>query len=165
MATTFAAKTASSKQIAFIQALLTDRQAPRGLAAGFTPDMTAVAASRMIDKLTKCPWKTAKTQTAAKTVTEIVPEGFYCVGVDYYKVQTSKTTGKRYAKIWTGSAWSYNAGGVYKLTLADKMTAEQAAMFGHKTGSCINCHKVLTKKHSQDLGYGPVCAENNGWPY
>jgi hypothetical protein len=165
MATTFAAKTASSKQIAFIQALLTDRQAPRGLAAGFTPDMTAVAASRMIDKLTKCPWKTAKTQTAAKTVTEIVPEGFYCVGVDYYKVQTSKTTGKRYAKIWVGghTKWAYNPGGIHKLTLVDKLTAEQAAQFGSKTGHCCICSKLLTNPESVSAGIGPVCSAKMGW--
>jgi hypothetical protein len=162
MAITFAPEMITPAQSNYIQSLLAARITPKGLAAGFSLDLTKSQASNMITKLKKCPVKAPGTQGKA-AAKEIVPEGFYCVGIDYFKVQTSKTTGKRYAKIWTGSTWSYNAGGVYKLTLADKLTEEQAAMFGKKTGHCCICSKLLTNPESVAKGIGPVCADNMGW--
>jgi hypothetical protein len=165
MATTFAPKTVSPKQAAYIKTLLADRQVPLGLATRFAEDMPSFEASRLIDKLTKCPWKTAKSQVTAKVVTEIVPEGFYCVGVDYYKVQTSKTSGKRYAKLWVGgyAKWEFAPGALFKLTLADKLTEDQAAMFGKKTGHCCICSKLLTNPESVAAGIGPICSGKMGW--
>jgi hypothetical protein len=164
VATTFAPKMISPKQSAYIASLIESRTAPQGLIGRFTEDMTATSASDLIEKLLKCPWKNDKPQVKkSPKVTEIVPEGFYCHDEKYYKVQTSKTSGKRYAKIWTGKSWSYNAGGIYQLTLADKMTAEQAKKFGKKTGNCICCGRLLTVKASVEAGIGPVCAEKYGF--
>jgi hypothetical protein len=173
MATTYAPKTISPKQSAYIASMLEMREVPVSLVAKFTEDMTSFQASKLIDQLKLCPWKNSKPQVKTAPQ-EIVGEGFYAVSTSsgdslmdlaYYKVQTSKSSGKRYAKVYQGGKWVFAPGAIYKLTAADKMTAEQASRFGHTTGSCINCHKTLIVKRSVELGYGPVCAEQNGWPY
>lgn len=148
---------ATFAQNSYLKSLLEQRTAPSGLVATYSPEMPQSEASRLIDKLKKCP------QKATATATGIVPEGFYYHGESYYKVQTSKTSGKRYAKIWTGSSWGYNAGGIYQLTLADKLTQEQAVKFGKKTGHCCVCSKLLTNPESVAAGIGPICADNMGW--
>lgn len=160
MATTFAPKTMSPKQSAYIASLLELRMAPAGLAATFEEGMAASQASRLIDKLVKCPWKNEKPQVKKG---EPVCEGFYCQGLDYYKVQTSKSSGKRYAKIWNGQGWDFAPGAIYKLTDADKLTQEQAAMFGKKTGHCCICSKLLTNPESVSAGIGPICSGKMGW--
>lgn len=169
MATTYAPKTISPKQSAFIASLLEYREVPASLAAKFTADMTSFQASKLIDGLKLCPWKPKGGKTVAKAVaTEIVGEGFYCItegllDLVYFKVQTSQSTGKRYALRWEGKKWVFASGSIYKLTAADKLTAEQATQFGKKTGKCCICSRTLTKKESIDAGIGPVCAENMGW--
>lgn len=163
MATTYAPKTITPKQSAFIASLLESRRVPRILVLQFTEDMTMAAASELIDELKNCPWKNAKPQVAAKTVTEPVGEGFYCQGELYYKVQTSKTSGKRYALCWSGKKWIYAQGAIYKLSVSDKMTAEQASMFGKKTGHCCICSKLLTNPESVSAGIGPICKDKMGW--
>lgn len=172
MATTYAAKTISPKQSAFIASMLEMREVPAPLAAKFTADMTSFQASKLIDALKLCPWKPKGGKAVKAVATEIVGEGFYALdaedsllGLDYYKVQTSKTSGKRYALRWNGKKWVFASGAIYKLTEGNKLTAEQATKWGHKTGSCINCHKPLFVSRSVELGYGPTCAEQNGWPY
>jgi hypothetical protein len=160
MATTFAPKTISPKQAAFIASLIGTRSAPLGLVGRFTEDMTSADASDLIGKLTKCPWKNDKPQVKKG---EPVGEGFYCQGEDYYKVQTSKSSGKRYAKVWNGKGWDYASGAVFKLSASDKLTEEQAAKFGKKTGHCCICSKLLTDPKSVSAGIGPVCASKMGW--
>ena len=39
---------------------------------------------------------------------------------------------------------------------------ETAAMYGHITGSCCFCSRMLTDKRSTDVGYGPICASKFG---
>lgn len=96
-------------------------------------------------------------------------EGVYCgdTGV-YFKVVSGTNTGNYYAKSWdtTEDAWVY-AGRrpLHELTLAHKVTAEQAEAFGHITGSCVFCTRKLTDERSIVAGYGPKCAENNGLPW
>lgn len=168
MLATYAPKTISPKQSAFIGSLLESRITTPDLVAEFTEDMTSSQASKLIDQLKKCPWKNSK-PLAKTTPKEIVGEGFYAVmdgfEITYYKVQTSKSSGKRYALRWNGKKFEFAPGEIYKLTAADKMTAEQASQFGHKFHNCVNCQKPLYKAHSQELGYGPDCAEKFGWPY
>jgi hypothetical protein len=156
----------TSAQEGYIKSLLASRLAPKGLAAGFSSDLTKTQASSMITKLKKCPFISGTQSTQVKAVaTEIVPEGFYCVGDNVYKVQTSKTSGAKYAKVWTGghSKWAYAPGIVKTLTLADKLTEAQAAKFGKKTGHCCICSKLLTNAESVAKGIGPICADKMGW--
>jgi len=37
--------------------------------------------------------------------------------------------------------------------------------YARRTGRCVYCRRRLTTRHSVELGYGPVCAENNHLPY
>jgi hypothetical protein len=165
MATLTAPKTMSPKQSAYIASLLELRRVPAGLAATYELDMTAVAASRLIDKLAKCPWKGDKPKAATAKATELVGEGFYCVGEAYYKVQTSKSSGKCYALVFNPATkkFEFAKGAIFKITAADKLTLEQAAKFGKKTGNCCICSKVLTKKESIRDGIGPICKGKMGW--
>jgi hypothetical protein len=159
-ATTYAPKTISPKQSAYIASLLELREVPRIFVLQFTEDMTASAASDLIDSLKECPWKNDKPQVKKG---EPVGEGFYCHGENYYKVQTSKTSGKRYAKIWNGKGWDYASGALFKLTDANKLTEAQAVKFGKKTGHCCICSKLLTNPESVSAGIGPICKGNMGW--
>lgn len=52
--------------------------------------------------------------------------------------------------------------GLSEDTLLD---AEKAAAFGHQFGMCVFCGRTLTDEDSVEVGYGPVCAENNGLPH
>lgn len=44
-------------------------------------------------------------------------------------------------------------------------TANVAAMYGRRTGSCCFCGLGLTDERSIHVGYGPTCAKNWGMPY
>lgn len=88
-----------------------------------------------------------------------------------YKVVESQN-GHFYARAWQDTvgagdlAWEY-AGRrpLYHLTAADRLTAEDAAKFGHLTGQCVFCARRLTDERSIAVGYGPVCAEREGLPW
>lgn len=105
---------------------------------------------------------------ATLTNTNADIEGVYVNNGSYYKVQVSPNTGNAYAKEYDASneVWEYRGRKpLHFLTLNDKVTAEQAARFGHVTGQCVNCGKKLTDERSISVGYGPTCAANNGWPW
>lgn len=53
--------------------------------------------------------------------------------------------------------WEYTLGLINTLTVADKMTLEQAAEFGRLYGVCCVCGATLTNETSIELGIGPVC--------
>jgi hypothetical protein len=98
----------------------------------------------------------------------IPEEGPYQIGDDIYLVVTGRETGRRYAKQFnpdSGKFFYLGQRNFDDLTEDRRMTAEQAAAFALLYGKCCNCDKRLTKKVSLEHGYGPVCAEKNGWPY
>lgn len=83
----------------------------------------------------------------------------------FYKVLES-STGNFYAKEWANGEWIYaGRGPLYHLTALDKVTAEQAARFGKVTSHCVFCARKLTDDRSIAVGYGEICAENNGLPW
>jgi hypothetical protein len=45
------------------------------------------------------------------------------------------------------------------------MTQDEAAAYGRTHGFCVNCALAIEDDRSLAAGYGPVCAENNGWWY
>lgn len=84
--------------------------------------------------------------------------------VGYYKVQESQN-GHFYAKKYDGE-WVYEGRRpLYFIYPDDKVTAEEAARFGHAHGCCLFCLRNLTDERSTEVGYGPVCAEKNGLPW
>jgi len=56
-------------------------------------------------------------------------------------------------------------GGLKGLDETTKLTWEEAKAFGKTYGICVNCAAHLTDERSIYAGYGPVCADNHGWPY
>lgn len=89
-------------------------------------------------------------------------------GFDFYKVVRSQESGRYYAKLLTPETgkWSYaGQAPLFKLTQGDRITAEQAAKFGHLYGSCVFCSRTLTDERSITAGYGQTCAENHGLPW
>lgn len=98
----------------------------------------------------------------------IPEEGPYQVGDAVYLVVTGRETNRRYAKKFntkSGKFEYYGQSPFSMLTADRRMTAEQAKVFGDLHCTCCNCGKRLTKQISKDYGYGPVCADKNGWPY
>lgn len=48
---------------------------------------------------------------------------------------------------------------------AHLMTQDEATAFGRLHSFCCNCAKDLDDDRSVAAGYGPTCADNNGWHY
>lgn len=116
----------------------------------------------------------------AKAAAKAAPKGealeidgvFYKAETDtVYKVQWNREHTSLYAKQLVEHDngtfnWDYvGKGPLYKLTEDDKLTAEKAAAFGKMYGVCVFCGLTLTNEASIEVGYGPVCAENNGLPW
>lgn len=98
-------------------------------------------------------------------------EGVYLGDGTYYKVQVGTNTGNPYAKVWNQlgdipGQWEYvGRAPLHWLTEDHRVTAEQAARFGHVTGCCVFCTRKLTDERSIEVGYGPRCAEREGLPW
>jgi len=95
-------------------------------------------------------------EVAANPVTE---EGFYQLGDNVYRVVTSRTSGRLYAKLATARGWDYEGGkGMMRRLTADmKMTGEQIAAFGVTHGFCLNCSTGLADPISVHIGLGTSC--------
>jgi len=104
-------------------------------------------------------WTIRPNQQAA---TEKLPEGYYYVSGDVYKVRTSKA-GNAYATILTPEGnkakWAYAPGAIKNISATDSITTDQAASFGHLHGFCALCGLTLTDPESVKRGIGPVCAK------
>jgi hypothetical protein len=88
-----------------------------------------------------------------------VTEGFYLVNAGAFKVTRSKETGRLYAKkldLDTGK-FEYDKGAIYNLRPETRMTKEQAAEYGRRTGTCMICNRTLTDPKSIAAGIGPIC--------
>lgn len=94
------------------------------------------------------------------TTKSIAEVGFYRVNCGIFRVQTSKESGRNYAKRLTdGGKWEYAAGAVYNLRPETRMTLEEASAYGRKFGRCIVCQAELTDPKSVEAGIGPICAQ------
>jgi hypothetical protein len=96
----------------------------------------------------------ANLRSTAPPVTE---PGVYRRGGKLYKVQLSKTSGLPYAKADVDGRWEYQAGAIYSLCAADRLTLEQAKAIGKETGVCVMCSRDLSDPVSIAGGIGPVC--------
>lgn len=90
-----------------------------------------------------------------------VSVGVYLKDGNIYKVQNSRTSGRPYAKMLRVKplGWEYQPGMIYGLSLADRITMEQAQDFGMRFGICAICGRLLTDPVSIGRGIGPVCAK------
>lgn len=114
-------------------------------------DITKKDATRFLDALFN-----AKGPVAVDAVTEA---GFYAYEDKVYRVKAAKSTGNLYAQLVTEHGFNYEAAkGMMKVLKADmKMSGEQIAAYGQKTGVCANCSAPLTDPASIIVGLGTVC--------
>jgi hypothetical protein len=157
---------AQAEARAFLASISSDEHladARRGFT--FLADMAAQAPGRPFSERQLAAIQNARArrqpvQTGAQ-VTEI---GLYrAADGTVYKVQTARQSGHLYAKRLTvfgqGSAtFEFEQGAIRKLRPQDRMTAEDAAAFGHQFGVCAVCGAALTDPESVERGIGPVCA-------
>lgn len=162
--------TATEKQTAFIARLLSERAgvpeaeqiAEEGRDLWRAGNLTGGrdgTASQIIDRLLRVERPTAEPQ---------VGPGIYFRDGLLVKVQESRDTGALYTKTWAtdGTGWTYTGRKpLYGLTPDHAVTPEQAKRFGDVTGQCVMCGRRLTDERSISVGYGPVCAEQQGWPW
>lgn len=159
---------ASEKQLRFIEALRRDRD---DTGMGPTPDDLSMTRARAaIDWLLKRPYRqTERPEYEPGYYRQI--DTSYLV---YVKVKRSKSSGRLYGTVCTLTGpdaiedgapikWQY-APGILRREL-EPISAADAAQFGHSTAVCIYCAQRLTDERSVAVGYGPVCAANNGLPW
>lgn len=97
------------------------------------------------------------------------PVGLHMVDGKVVKVYVTQN-GRKAGKVLTGHSFTYERGATVGLSEATLMTAEQARAYGRQTGTCCNCGEQIghgdTESTLRSLaqGYGPVCAQRNGWP-
>jgi hypothetical protein len=164
----------TEKQINFLTTLAASRDLSKApwntsvVEAAKKGKASSFQVSKAIDEMKGLPWLP---KTGQGPQTPLVPVGFYQLDGIIYKVRSSKADPThRYAMAFQVSGagkgtYSYEAGKgkIAKLTLAHKLTLEQAAAMGHQTGCCVICGRELTDPGSIALGVGPVCAEKCGF--
>lgn len=106
------------------------------------------------------------TVTMEPTGVALVAGKFYVdANETVYRIKQARVSGNLYAESFTGESWEYAKGTVYHTETWHTMTAEEAATFGHETHKCVVCWRKLTDERSTSVGYGPVCADNQGWSW
>ncbi len=138
----------SPKQISYALAL--------AARAGFCPDEYALAnmsraeISRYIGTLQAAPRAQAPVE---------ITEGVYRHADTYARVKKAvHGSGNLYATVLRAGSWEYAPGLVRRLTMADRLTLEEAKAYGHLYGQCIVCGRTLTDEKSIEAGIGPICA-------
>lgn len=138
---------ASDKQVAFINSLLSERVFSGEVDFA---NLTSKMASDLIGQLLNAP----------KQVSTLSVGMYRTADGEIYRVQASRETGRLYAKhLDLINGFEYEAGAIFKITASDRMTLEQAKLFGVETGFCCVCGILLTDPKSVQAGIGPVCAK------
>jgi hypothetical protein len=127
--------------------------------------------SKSIDKLKaelyELKGKARKEENTKARVTSKLTHGDICfLDGEYFKV-TESQRGYLYVTKWDGESWDYESGKgmLRKLSIANITTADQAAQFGHMYHRCVFCVRPLSRKESEDVGYGSDCAKQRGLPW
>lgn len=156
-------------QKAFIERLATEHVLDAEMQVLFDAriDMTAQNASRFIDRLRAAP------RVAARAA---VTPGYYMTATgEAFHVVTNKAGTGTYAKRLVTHegerpSWDYAPGAVAALGALTPMTGADAARLGLSSGHCIKClaplgGTTLSARVAALVGYGEVCAQNQGWPF
>jgi hypothetical protein len=149
--------------VGFLRKLLAQKEHNETPDLDALDEMTFKAASEMIDRLKKAPYK-----AEPKAARYIPEDGFYWVEGTYYKVITSERTGNASARVWDAEyeRWEYVGQRPFKFIKAEHVLgAEGAAKFGELYHRCVFCTKQLTREESEKVGYGPDCAEKHNLPW
>lgn len=172
---------ASEKQEALILSLISqigeyDKEAADVLNSIHTPEWMNDTIWAKISEGIKSLFRildTVKASAKAKEVKESKPAREWVVGSVYvidgvfHRVHISKTSGRAYTQSWSeDNGWDYQGMKFLgKCTEENKITAEQAAKWGHEHDWCVFCSRDLDDERSRNAGYGPKCAENQGLPW
>jgi Family of unknown function (DUF6011) len=130
------------------------------------------ATSLMIDKLLR-EKHVAKVKAAAARAAADQPAldaGMYKLDGVIYKVQKAvHGSGNLYAKklvepstFGARASFVYAPGVIRRLTVADRMSLEDAKAWGALYGTCCVCGRTLTDERSIAEGIGPVCGNRFG---
>jgi hypothetical protein len=105
-------------------------------------------------------------QEATPEPADLVPGAVYQPQPDrFVRVHEGRNGGRLYGKVWDGHGFDYQPGSLTGCAPENRVTAEQAAAFGHATGCCCFCSRTLTDDRSLVVGYGPTCATKHGLPW
>jgi hypothetical protein len=138
---------ASEKQIAFLTTLTSERVSPVEIVLD---NLTSKEASDLITLLLNSPRKTSAVELEL---------GMYkTADGEIYRVQRSRESGNLYAKrLDLIEGFVYEQGAIRKITASDRMTLDEAKLFGVETGMCCVCGAFLTDPVSVARGIGPIC--------
>jgi len=162
-------ETATGRQIDYLKSLIRDRDVDRAMDVAFIDDAISAgtlaksAASEYIADALRCP-KRPLAQARVDAAQAELTHGMYHKDTVVYKVQIAvHGSGRLYAKKLMvdgfGKAhFEYAPGAIRILTLADRMSLEEAKEFGVLYGTCCVCGRTLTDEVSIANGIGPVCA-------
>jgi hypothetical protein len=89
----------------------------------------------------------------------VTVEGIYRFtdGSVYRVVESKRNPGRFVAKMVTAHGWEYAKGMIFKLTAEMRMTPEQIAEFGIRSGVCAQCSRNLEDPISKRIGLGTKC--------
>lgn len=144
---------ATERQLSYITAL----QTRAGVPVGVPTPLTVSEASALINELQKATTKAP----IAVAPAPLVAEGVYRRSADgaMFRVQTSRDSGNRYAKLLLPSGgWGYEKGAIYTLKADERLSVAELSAWGLSTGVCAICGKLLSTAESIARGIGPVCA-------
>lgn len=164
----------TDRQLDFIASLWEQREFPSAEAAQtlalgtYDNDFGPRQASALIDTLKGLPRRGARERNLAQQRAEAEleagrlyahpQEGPGSEGIEIYRVQRTKTSGRLYAlRVLEGGGTEYAPGMVTRLDPERKLDLEQAKAWGQRTGTCCQCYAKLTNPESIELGIGPVC--------
>jgi hypothetical protein len=169
-----------AQRIGKVQDSLTEAQlatlsVPANLAdaiGGVLSDSEAKLVSAAMVQLRRDVDALVKAATPEVEPTTLVKGGIYDVNGVLFSIRESKS-GNLYAMQATGDpeagrklSWEYVRGAIGTVARSGvRLTAEQASNIGHLTSHCCFCSLELTDGRSIDVGYGPVCAANQGLPW
>lgn len=157
---------ATPKQIEYLNSLIGQRELPEEDAL----KINKAIATGSIGRKGASTWIDYLLTLAKKPKTYIDPPlGMHKVGELITKVYQTRA-GHAVAKklIETDKGWEFSyAGkaGLRGLSESTVMDAAEAAKFGKTFGICVRCAAHLTDERSIFVGYGPICADHQGWIY
>jgi hypothetical protein len=65
-----------------------------------------------------------------------------------------------------GQGWKWTGNKDFTVAIPEnKITAEEAAAFGHENDECVFCGLALNDPRSTETGYGPICAKKHSLPW
>ena len=159
----------SEAQEGYLRSLLARKQPEAdadGVIAAFAdvPNPRKLA-SAMIDSLKNLPDAPKPKAVKVEAEPELFKGDVHVVDGEYYRVHVAQKSENLYACKWDGERFEYVKGAISKLNPGNKITAEQAAAFGHMFERCCFCSLAIDTPESTAVGYGPICARKHELPW